>query len=87
MKLSPPLARPFQMIVFDWDGTAVESRREDAAPLRGPIERLLRSEVLIVIVTGTNFRNIDGTFSSADRAAALKAVVREALCPTMVLRL
>ena len=67
MKLSAPLDRRFRLIVFDWDGTAVATRAEDATPIRGPLERLLRRGVLVVVVTGTNLRNVDGQLSSAIR--------------------
>lgn len=67
MKLSPPLDRRFRLIAFDWDGTAVASRAEEATPVRGPIERLLRCGVFVVVITGTNLHNIDGQFSRAIR--------------------
>jgi trehalose/maltose hydrolase-like predicted phosphorylase len=57
--------RRFRLIAFDWDGTAVANRAADATPVRGPIGRLLRSGVWVVIVTGTNARNVDRQFSSA----------------------
>jgi len=44
--------------VLDWDGTAVENRHEDAAPVRERFERLLQLGVRIVITTGTHFGNI-----------------------------
>jgi kojibiose phosphorylase len=67
VKLTPPLDRAFRIIAFDWDGTAVESRLEDASPIRGPIERLLRCGVPIVIISGTNLRHIDGQLSCSIR--------------------
>jgi hydroxymethylpyrimidine pyrophosphatase-like HAD family hydrolase len=51
--------RPFKIIAFDWDGTAVMSRREDTVQLREALERLLRLGVCSIIITGTNFANID----------------------------
>src|SRR5262245_30437149 len=62
--LPPPLQQPLRILVFDWDGTAVEDRREDAAPTVQVVERLLELDVLVVIVTGTNFGNVDRQFSS-----------------------
>jgi kojibiose phosphorylase len=62
-----PSTTPFRLIAFDWDGTAVSSRSEDAGPARGPIERLLRSGVLVVVITGTNLQNIDRQLASAIR--------------------
>lgn len=58
------LLRPYRVIAFDWDGTAVASRSEDASPVRDVIERLLRAGVYIVVITGTNFQNIDRQLTS-----------------------
>lgn len=63
----PVLQRPFQVLVFDWDGTAVVDRREDASATREPLERLLDLDGIVVVVTGTNFGNIDRQLSSAIR--------------------
>src|SRR3990170_7844939 len=63
--LPPALARPFRIVAFDWDGTAVTSRQEDASPLRELLGRLLQSGVPIVVITGTNFPNIDRQLSAA----------------------
>jgi len=60
----PRLIRPFRIIAFDWDGTAVENRSADARPVASPIEQLLKLGVPIVVITGTNFKNIDKQFSS-----------------------
>jgi kojibiose phosphorylase len=59
--------RNFRLVVFDWDGTAVEDRQADATPFRRIAERLLRAEVLLAVVTGTNAANIEAQFSSAIR--------------------
>lgn len=59
------LGRPFALLAFDWDGTAVVDRREDATPLRLILEQLLRREVIIAIITGTNFQNIDRQCTAA----------------------
>lgn len=53
------VGRPYALLAFDWDGTAVVDRRGDAAPLAGRIARLLGSGALVAIITGTNFGNID----------------------------
>jgi len=55
----PAIERRFRLIVLDWDGTAVENRRENAGPARDRFVRLLQHGVQIVITTGTNFGNID----------------------------
>jgi len=36
---SPRLARRFEGVVFDWDGTAVPDRRSDATRIRGLVEQ------------------------------------------------
>jgi len=63
---APPvdLARLFKIIAFDWDGTAVMSRSEDADRVRQLLERLLRLGVSVVVITGTNFPNIDRQLSA-----------------------
>lgn len=52
-------ARPFRAVVFDWDGTAVADRLEDASEVAHLLRELLRRRVWIVVVTGTNFGNVD----------------------------
>jgi hypothetical protein len=56
--LADPLQQPFRAIIFDWDGTAVVDRAEDATPLACVLERLLRQRVCIVVVTGTHFGHV-----------------------------
>jgi trehalose/maltose hydrolase-like predicted phosphorylase len=53
------LQHSFRAIIFDWDGTAVVDRKEDATALAGLLEELLRLGVWAAVVTGTNFGNID----------------------------
>ncbi|MPZ15365.1 MAG: hypothetical protein GEU73_13235 [Chloroflexi bacterium] len=53
------LGRPFRVIAFDWDGTAVDNRQIDASRVAGLITELLGLGVWVVVVTGTNFRNIE----------------------------
>ncbi len=53
----------FKLIAFDWDGTAVENRAADASQVARKIERLLELGVVIVVITGTNIRNIDRQFA------------------------
>lgn len=55
----PHLDRRFRLIVLDWDGTAVDNRRQDASAVRERFVHLLQLGVRIVITTGTNFANID----------------------------
>lgn len=72
--LSPPtpreprfpasLQRPFAIIAFDWDGTAVVNRQADASAVRAKIDQLLRLGVYVVVITGTNFSNVDRQLSA-----------------------
>ncbi|HEU5348399.1 MAG TPA: hypothetical protein VFU63_07280, partial [Ktedonobacterales bacterium] len=62
---SPEAARlrqTFGAIIFDWDGTAVTDRREDATALAAVAEALLRWRGWLAVVTGTHFGNIDQQF-------------------------
>jgi kojibiose phosphorylase len=70
--LPQALQQPLRILVFDWDGTAVADRREDATPIRNVLERLLDLDVLVVIVSGTNFGNIDRQLSSRIRGPRKK---------------
>lgn len=58
------LDKAFRIIAFDWDGTAVESRRHGVDHLLPRLEALLAANVVLVIITGTNFDNIDRQFAS-----------------------
>jgi len=58
------LLRPFKLIAFDWDGTAVENRKTDAAIITSKLEKLLKLGIYIVVISGTNINNIDSQFSS-----------------------
>jgi kojibiose phosphorylase len=63
------LQRRFRLVAFDWDGTAVESRRDDARAVQGPLERLLESRVAVAIITGTSLSNLDRQLVRAIRGA------------------
>lgn len=58
------LNKKFKIIAFDWDGTAVVNRQSDASIVTAKLEELLNLGVYIVVITGTNFNNIDRQFSS-----------------------
>jgi len=58
------LNKKYKIIVFDWDGTAVHSRNDAIPELVEALEKLLKQEIFIAVVTGTNFENIDKQFSS-----------------------
>lgn len=75
-----PLRHVFRALVFDWDGTAVVNRQENAVALVRLLDVLLRQGVWIVIVTGTNFENVDrqlrGKLGPAVRRTLLVCVNR-----------
>lgn len=48
----------FDLLVFDWDGTAVADRHADATELRALLTELLARGVVVAIITGTNYRNL-----------------------------
>jgi trehalose/maltose hydrolase-like predicted phosphorylase len=54
------LARRFEAVVFDWDGTAVPDRNADASAVRALIESLCAAGMDIVVVSGTHVDNVDG---------------------------
>jgi len=60
----PELNKKYKIIIFDWDGTAVHSRKDDIPELIAGLEALLKQGIYIAVITGTNFENIDKQFSS-----------------------
>jgi trehalose/maltose hydrolase-like predicted phosphorylase len=54
------LARRFEAVVFDWDGTAVPDRAADASAVRAAIEALCAAGMDVAVVTGTHIGNVDG---------------------------
>jgi trehalose/maltose hydrolase-like predicted phosphorylase len=58
--LTGKLARRFEAVVFDWDGTAVPDRAADASRLRVLVEQLSEAGVHLAVVTGTHLGNVDG---------------------------
>ncbi|HWS47032.1 MAG TPA: hypothetical protein VN636_14290, partial [Acidimicrobiia bacterium] len=57
--LPDALARRFEALVFDWDGTAVPDRRADASRVRALIEDLCAAGMHVVVVSGTHVGNVD----------------------------
>ncbi len=59
-ELVPPraLEHPFRFIAFDWDGTAVDSRKSDASHVVSLLDRLMSVGVRVAVVTGTNLQNV-----------------------------
>lgn len=65
--------RKYGVIFFDWDGTAVTSRRAPADAAAQAMAPLLASGVKLAIISGTSLKNIDGgrlakRFPPKDRA-------------------
>lgn len=55
--------KTFRVIVFDWGGTAVKNRSADARKVARALQDLLRLDVYVVVVTGTNYDNIERQFA------------------------
>lgn len=59
-RLLDSLARRFEAVVFDWDGTAVTDRSADASAMRRVVEALCEHGVDVAVVSGTHVGNVDG---------------------------
>jgi trehalose/maltose hydrolase-like predicted phosphorylase len=57
--MPPPLARRFEAIVFDWDGTAVPNRHADASRMRRLVEEACAAGLEMAVVSGTHVGNVD----------------------------
>ncbi len=53
------LDRSFEALVFDWDGTAVDGRAEEARDLADRVDLLLGRGVWILVVTGTHLGHLE----------------------------
>ena len=74
----PVLSRPYRILAFDWDGTAVASRQDPTDALRRRTEQLARLGVRLVVITGTHVDNLDRQYFqwlSVDAKAAHLACV------------
>ncbi len=58
--LARALDHEFDLICFDWEGTAVADLRADAAAVRGRVERLTALGVDIAVVSGGGAAAVDG---------------------------
>ena len=58
-RLPQALQRRFELIIFDWDGTAVPDRRTPVPDLNRALEALLLRGVWIAPVTGTKVENLE----------------------------
>lgn len=59
LPLPPPLARRFEAIVFDWEGTAVPDRKADATRIRRLVEAACASGLDLAIVSHTPAGDVD----------------------------
>ncbi len=62
--LPAALARRFEAIVFDWDGTAVPDRHADATRLRRLVEDACAAGVELAVVGGTHVGNLDSQLAA-----------------------
>jgi len=61
----PVLNRAYPILAFDWDGTAVKSRRHPTQALRARTEPLAEMGVWLVVITGTKFENLENQYFGA----------------------
>lgn len=52
--------KKYKAIFFDWDGTAVTSRKASAENVIRQMQPLLQSGIALCIISGTNYNNIAG---------------------------
>jgi kojibiose phosphorylase len=69
ISLPPELERPFRLLAFDWDGTAVTSRHADATRVVGLLDRLLGIGVRVAVITGTSLANVAAQLGGGIAAA------------------
>jgi trehalose/maltose hydrolase-like predicted phosphorylase len=69
-EIGPEQLAQVEVVVYDWDGTAVPDRQSDASAFAALTERLAAADVWSVVVTGTNFGNIERQFVSRLSAKA-----------------
>jgi trehalose/maltose hydrolase-like predicted phosphorylase len=62
--MPPPLARRFEAILFDWDGTAVPDRHADATRIRRLVEKACAAGLELAIVSDTHVGNVAGQLAA-----------------------
>lgn len=50
--------KKYKAIFFDWDGTAVESRKAPVNKVKAPMLKLLEIGIPLFLITGTSFENL-----------------------------
>ena len=58
------VARRFEAIVFDWDGTAAPDRHADATRVRRLVEDACAAGLEVAVVSGTHVGNVDGQLAA-----------------------
>ena len=76
--LPAPLARRFEAIVLDWDGSAVPDRNVDTTRTRRLVEQACAAGLELAVVSGTHLGNLDGQLAArpAGPGALMLAVNR-----------
>lgn len=52
--------KKYDAVYFDWDGTAVISRNDDARPIARVMDQVLSKGIKLIIISGTTYNNIAG---------------------------
>lgn len=74
-RLDPIRGRRFEMMIYDWDGTAVPNRYTPIGRLKGKTERLLEDGFVFVVVTGTHLGNVWKQFVSRIRKDLREGII------------
>jgi len=61
------LQQRFEAVLFDWDGTAIAARTDDATELRSLLESLSAHACDLAIVTGTSLEHVDAQLQARPR--------------------
>ena len=61
------LARRFEAILFDWDGTAAPDRRADASRIRRLVEEASTQGLELAVVSDTHLGDVDGQLAARPR--------------------
>lgn len=59
MDINNILRSKYKLIIFDWDGTAVMSRNDNASEFIDTAQQLINKGIRLAVITGTKFENID----------------------------
>ncbi|MFZ0974674.1 MAG: hypothetical protein WAN22_20770, partial [Solirubrobacteraceae bacterium] len=62
--MPPAVARRFEAIVFDWDGTAVDDRRADVPRIRRLVEEACAAGLELAVVSRAHLGGVDGQLAA-----------------------